>query len=282
MGQISSIEWTDATWNPVTGCSKVSPGCAHCYAETLSLRRGWSAQPWNPANAVDNVILHEDRLDAPLRWRASKRIFVNSMSDLFHEQVSDDFLARVFTTMLTASHHVYQVLTKRPERMRDFINNSALRDRLPQSPWIWLGTSVENQRWARDRIPLLLATSSSVRFLSCEPLLGPVDLQTWLPLPDKFGHCQLCGGVARTGVRHECPSRVARLHWVISGGESGLGYRPIDPVWVRSLRDQCQAAGVAFFHKQWGGRTPKAGGRDLDGRTWDEFPTAQIVTTRAS
>jgi len=250
MGQISKIEWTDATWNPVTGCSKVSPGCAHCYAETLSLRRGWSTQSWLPANAVANVILHEDRLVLPLRWKDHKRVFVNSMSDLFHELVPDEFIGRVFAIMAQAERHIFQVLTKRPERMQTWVT-AHYPDPLPN---VWLGTSVENQRWATTRIPLLLSTPAVVRFLSCEPLLGPLDLNPWLldnpRSPDN------------------------RLHWVITGGESGVGFRPCDQDWVRVLRDQCVLAGVAFFHKQWGGRTPKSNGRLLDERTWSDFPNA--------
>jgi protein gp37 len=247
MGEKSTIEWTDATWNPVTGCSKVSPGCAHCYAETLSLRRGWSTQPWLPAHAAANVILHEDRLVLPLKWRTPKRIFVNSMADLFHDLVPDAFIARVFATMAQAERHIFQVLTKRPARMQAWVQ-AHYPTPLPN---VWLGTSVENQRWATERIPLLLATPAWVRFLSCEPLLGPVDLAPWLGtdvLPN------------------------ARLHWVITGGESGRGFRPCNPAGVRALRDQCRAGGVAFFHKQWGGPTPKSRGRDVDGRTWDELP----------
>jgi len=248
VGEHSAIEWTDATWNPVTGCSKVSPGCAHCYAETLSLRWKRSLVPWTPANATQNVILHEDRLNLPLRWRTSRRIFVNSMSDLFHELVPDEFIGRVFTTMSQAPRHIFQVLTKRPDRMQSWIT-----EHYPDSlPNVWIGTSVENQRWATDRIPSLLATPAVIRFLSCEPLLGQVDLNPWL-------------------LDNTRPPE-NQLHWVITGGESGAGFRPCDQEWVRMLRDQCVLSGVAFFHKQWGGRTPKANGRLLDERTWSEFP----------
>lgn len=287
MSDKSAIEWTDATWNPVTGCSKVSPGCAHCYAETLALTRlrgrdGYPGLPWTPENAAANVVLRPERLDQPLRWRRPRRIFVNSLSDLFHEQVPDAFIDRVFAVMAMCDgirsngrRHTFQVLTKRPERMRAYLTD-------PETPWrihssvvklnvgyyppirepnaqgyrgldtgqweiplpnVWLGVSVENQRWADERIPHLLATPAAVRFLSCEPLLGPLDL---------------------AGVRH--------LGWVIVGGESGPGHRPVDPAWVRSIRDQCGAAGVPFLFKQWGGRTPKSGGREIDGRTWDEYP----------
>lgn len=260
MSEHSAIEWTDATWNPVTGCSKVSPGCAHCYAENLSLRWGRSLAPWTPANAARNVVLHPDRLRLPLGWRKPRRIFVNSMSDLFHEQVPDSFIFEVFLIMAQSQQHIFQVLTKRPERMRDLLtkwtDDTAVRCQFAASGWplpnVWLGTSVENQRWATERIPALIAAPATIRFLSCEPLLGLLDLAAWLP----------------------------RLHWVISGGESGPSHRPIDSDWVRTIRDQCVAAGVAFFHKQWGGRTPKSGGRLLDGRTWDEFPLDLTATNQ--
>lgn len=248
MGDRSAIEWTDATWNPVTGCSKVSPGCAHCYAETLSLRWKRSLVPWTPANAPQNVILHEDRLTLPLRWRAPRMVFVNSMSDLFHDLVPDVFIERVFVTMAAAARHTFQVLTKRPERMQTWVS-AHYPDPLPN---VWLGTSVENQRWATVRIPALLATPATIRFLSCEPLLGELDLNPWL--------------VDNPGPLEQ------RLHWIITGGESGSGFRPCEQEWVRTIRDQCALAGVAFFHKQWGGRTPKSNGRLLDNRTWSDFP----------
>lgn len=237
----SGIEWTDATWNPVTGCSKVSPGCAHCYAETLSLRFGWSTKPWLPGNAEENVVLHPQRLDQPLRWREPRMVFVNSMSDLFHELVPVSFVAQVWKCMEIASQHTFQILTKRPYRMRDIVAN------LPLLPNVWLGTSIENDRWT-SRADDLRATPATVRFISAEPLLGPL------------------------------PSlRLDNIDWLIVGGESGPRHRPIDKAWVRELRDRAEAAGVAFFFKQWGGRTPKAGGRELDGRTWEEMPLRRFV-----
>jgi protein gp37 len=280
MGERSAIEWTDATWNPVTGCSKVSPGCAHCYAETLSLRRGWSNLAWTPNNAAENVILHADRLELPLKWRKPSRIFVNSMSDLFHEQVPAEFIDRVFAVMALAPRHVFQVLTKRPERLAQYLQparyeaiqdairllcetRAALKATTLQHPVrfpllnVWLGVSTENQRWADQRIPLLLRTPAAVRFISAEPLLGPVDLSPYL------------GGL-------ENGRRRLGLDWVITGGESGSMARPCDPKWVAVIRDQCSSAGVAFFHKQWGGRTPKAGGRQVDGRIWDELPMTAV------
>lgn len=222
----------------MTGCSKVSPGCAHCYAETLSLRYGWSRLPWLPANARENVVFHPERLEQPLRWSRPRMVFVNSMSDLFHELVSFEYVDRVWDVMARAQQHVFQVLTKRPARMAEYINQ---RQRHPL-PNVWLGTSIENDRWA-SRADDLRAASAVVRFLSCEPLLGP------LPSLDLAG-----------------------VHWIIVGGESGIGHRPLDPAWVRDLRDRATGQGVAFFFKQWGGRTPKAGGRELEGRTWDELP----------
>jgi protein gp37 len=232
----SAIEWTNSTWNPVTGCSKVSPGCANCYAETLSLRFGWSKAPWTPANAEQNVVLHPKRLDQPLAWREPRMVFVNSMSDLFHELVPDEYIRRVWMRMEVASQHTFQVLTKRPERLAD------LSSSLPLLPNVWLGTSIENDRWA-IRADALRRADAAVRFISAEPLLGP------LPSLDLTG-----------------------IDWLIVGGESGATNRPMDTTWARDLRDRSIGAGVAFFFKQWGGRTPKAGGRELDGQTWDEYP----------
>jgi protein gp37 len=240
MGDRSAIEWTDATWNPVTGCSHVSEGCRHCYAEALSLRRGWSAKPWTARNAAENVVLHPDRLPQPLRWRQPRRVFVNSMSDLFHERIPAPFLDQVFAVMAQAARHTFQVLTKRPERMSEYLTN---RDYGQQPlPNVWLGVSVEDQAAVAERIPLLLQTPAAVRFISAEPLLGPLTL-------DLNG-----------------------IDWVIVGGESGIGFRRMRPEWATDIRDQCTAADVAFLFKQWGGVTPKAGGRLLNGRTWDEYP----------
>ena len=238
MSDKSAIEWTDATWNPVTGCSKVSPGCANCYAETLSLRFGWSKKPWTPVNAVENVVLHPERLDQPFRWREPRMVFVNSMSDLFHELVPDWFVEQVWDRMATARRHTFQVLTKRPERMRDFAQR-ANRNPLPN---VWLGTSIENDRWV-GRADALRDAPAAVRFISAEPLLGP------LPSLELTG-----------------------IDWLIAGGESGIDHRPVDADWLRQLRDASVAVGTAFFFKQWGGRTPKSGGRELDGRTWNEMP----------
>ena len=234
MATRSAIEWTNSTWNPVTGCTKISPGCAHCYAERFARRLQAMGQP-NYARGFQ-VTLHEHALELPLRWRRPQMIFVNSMSDLFHESVPVWFIERVFDVMQRASWHMFQVLTKRAERMAELA---------PQLHWarnIWAGVSVENDRYL-GRIELLRSVPASVRFVSFEPLLGPIE------------RVELAG-----------------IHWVIVGGESGPGARPMREEWVLSLRDQCQAAGVPFFFKQWGGPNKRRTGRLLEGRTWDEMP----------
>ena len=242
MSDNSAIEWTDATWNPVTGCTKISPGCAYCYAEGITLRfkRGG---PFLPGKTTIN--LHYDRLNAPSKWKASRRVFVNSMSDLFHEEVPFEFVREVFLSMLDYDQHIYQVLTKRPERMLKYLEWGEGPD------WpdhVWAGVSVENQYWADQRIPLLAQVPAKVRFLSVEPLLKEVELHKYLQ----------------------------HLQWVIVGGESGHKARPMKPEWASSIRDECLAAEVPFFFKQWGGRYSKAGGRELEGRTWDEMPDAHL------
>ncbi len=230
----SKIEWTDATWNPVTGCNKVSPGCKFCYAERLSKRlKATGMAKYRNGFAVT---LHSDTLEIPLRWRKPRSIFVNSMSDLFHDEVPDDFIAAVFDVMARAHWHRYQVLTKRPERV------VRLNSRLPWPAQVWQGVSVENADYAH-RIDALRETGAAVKFLSLEPLLGP------LPNLDLSG-----------------------IDWVIVGGESGPGARPMQPEWARDIRDQCVDAGVPFYFKQWGGVFKKRNGRELDGRTWDEMP----------
>jgi protein gp37 len=235
MSATSTIEWTDATWNPVTGCTEISPGCDHCYARTFSER--FRGVPGHPYEQGFDLKLWPGRLELPLGWRRPKRVFVNSMSDLFHEEVPAEFIHRVFRVMEQADWHIFQVLTKRPRRMAEMA---------PDLPWpahIWAGTSVELDRYTWRANHCLRRVPSAVRFISAEPLLGPL------------------------------PSlQLDHLHWVITGGESGPRHRPCHPDWVRDLRDRCQAADVAFFLKQWGGRTPKAGGRELDGRAWDEMP----------
>jgi protein gp37 len=284
----TAIAWTDATWNPVTGCSHVSEGCRNCYAEALSLRFGRSKLPWTAPNAAENVKLHPERLKQPLRWKKPRRIFVNSMSDLFHEQVPDDFLVSVFMVMRGAwgpdgdllpveqrPRHIYQILTKRPERMRDF-----MRARYPEGyglPNVWLGVSVEDQRSADERIPLLLQTPAAVRFLSCEPLLGPVDLTALTVLEPEPPNGPGAWLNALTGhVAGPDDMLGAQIAWVIVGGESGPHFRPMDLAWAASLRDQCQAAGVPFFFKQASGRLPGKGA-DALGQEHHEFPQALAV-----
>ena len=238
MAHKSTIEWTNSTWNPVTGCTKVSTGCDHCYAERLSERfRGVEGHPFESGF---DLTLRPKRLDQPAHWRRPQLIFVNSMSDLFHKDIPVEYIRRVFDTMERADWHIYQVLTKRSSLMRRFVRDRYRGGEAP--PHIWLGVSVEDAA-ALTRLRHLQQTSASVRFVSFEPLIGPlgeVDLQY--------------------------------IHWVIAGGESGPEARPMQPEWARALRDQCQAQGVAFFFKQWGGRTPKAGGNTLDGRQWLEYP----------
>lgn len=240
MSDQSKIEWTDATWNPVRGCTRISPGCAHCYAETFAER--FRGVPGHPFEQGFDLRLVPEKLGEPLRWSGSKRIFVNSMSDLFHPKVPDDYIAHVARVMHLADWHTYQVLTKRPERMVPLLNGAL--GTVAAKSHIWWGVSVENRRHGLPRIDLLRAASVAVRFLSVEPLLedlGMVDL----------------GGIS----------------WVIVGGESGAGARPMKLEWVRSIRDQCATAGVPFFFKQWGGVRKAETGRELDGSFWDELPT---------
>ena len=234
MAEHSAIEWTDATGNPVRGCTKVSPGCKNCYALRFSERfRGVAGHPFEQGF---DLRLVPEKLEEPLRWRSPKRVFVNSMSDLLHPQVPLDFILRVFDVMGRAPWHQFQVLTKRSERLRE------LSLQLPWHPNVWMGVSVENQDYAY-RSEHLASVGAAVRFLSVEPLLGPIPK---LPL--------------------------SNIHWVIVGGESGWHHRPMKAAWAQEIRDQCLRAGVAFFFKQWGGRFPKAGGRALDEREWSEFP----------
>lgn len=249
MGDRSAIEWTEATWNPVTGCSKVSPGCAHCYAETLSRRFGRTKKPWTPANATENVVTHPERLDQPYRWRRPRMIFVNSMSDLFHELVPLEFIQRVFDVMNSAERHTFQVLTKRPEQALEAANA------LTWTKNIWLGVSIENSRYTW-RADVLRDVPAAVRFISAEPLLGSLF---------ESGH-------------RRAPLSLDRIHWLIAGGESGPKYRPVHVEWVRELREACAKRDVAFFFKQWGGRTSKSGGRQLDGATYSELPPAAFAS----
>ena len=281
MADKTHIEWTDATWNPVTGCTRVSPGCENCYIDWSPPFRiegrhfTRNGERSHAIGATTGVRLHPDRLDQPLRWRRPRRIFVCSLADLFHDEVPDEHIARVWAAMALASQHTFQVLTKRPARMRALLSSHEFRRSVRQAmcamgasgidafgrdffplPNVWVGITAEDQQRADQRVPILLETPAAVRFLSCEPLLGPVDLTP------------------------------CHIDWVICGGESGPNARPMHLNWARSLRDQCQHAGIAFLFKQWGEWAPgdsgagnhvtrvgkRAAGRELDGRTWDQYP----------
>lgn len=359
MSDNSSIEWTDATWNPVTGCTKVSPGCDHCYAETFAER--WRGTPGHHFENGFDITLRPERLGQPIRWKRPRRIFVNSMSDLFHTDVPDEFIAEAFAVMAAAHWHTFQLLTKRHGRMRSLLGDPAFRELVQaesavlahegvdvqtNNPWetwplpnVWLGVSVEDQKRADLRIPALLDTPAAVRWISAEPLLGPIDLHGqldqhghrprltyWLDGRPGWGAEQTTG----TGLIMQSLTVGPRLDWVVVGGESGPGARPMHPDWARNLRDQCAASGVAFLFKQWGAwglgaRHPegeqgpgdafinpngetghvwfnedlgyptnyagpwgeasqivarvgkKAAGRELDGQTWDEFPSTSTA-----
>lgn len=248
MGTRTGIEWTDATWNPMTGCTKISAGCDHCYAHTVAhtkTREMYLRRPPvkdTPVNRADPFAprFWDDRLMQPFSWREPRRVFVNSMSDVFHAHFSLEQIQHVFAVMSACAQHQFQLLTKRPERAL------RLAEHLDFTENIWIGTSVENMDVAH-RVDTLRRIPAFVHFISAEPLLGPLD------------ELDLTG-----------------IEWVIGGGESGIGWRPCDPAWARGLRDRCLEYGVAFFWKQWGGRTPKSGGRLLDGREWSEYP-AELV-----
>jgi protein gp37 len=265
VGDKSKIEWTDASWNPVTGCSKVSPGCAHCYAETLSLRHKWSSKPWTPANAAENVVLHPERLDQPLRWRRPRMVFVNSMSDLFHEQVPDDFIRQVFDVMRWARQHTFQVLTKRPERIRPFLERYYM-DLDDPPPHIWMGVSIENRRFVH-RADVLREVPAAVRFISAEPLLGPLIATQNLGYPTDYGtgyEHDVAWEDGRASHEDSLPSlRLGGIDWLIVGGESGPGHRPINVEWVRDLQIAARGSDTAFFLKQMGGYRPGTELEDL-------------------
>ncbi|WP_027894480.1 DUF5131 family protein [Calidithermus chliarophilus] len=301
----TAIEWTDRTWNPVVGCTKVSQGCKFCYAKTLHDMRHRAKLAGKPlpeqyALPFERVQLKPERLELPLRWKRPARIFVNSVSDLFHEDVPFTYVAAVFGVMAATPRHTYQVLTKRPQRMLEFFRwvRKAVPGVYPTSlamglaepytngrtgpryvssavPWplpnVWLGVTVEDQRAADERVPLLLAAPAAVRFLSCEPLLGPLDIAKYLPDRPEGDRDRL-------------------VSWVIVGGETGTASQPVRPMhpdWARSLREQCREAGVPFFFKQWGDHITdglgnpvrvgaKRAGRQLDGREWGEFPLEAV------
>ena len=247
MADKSTIEWTEATWNPTTGCDRISVGCDNCYALRLAKRlKAMGVAKYqldgDPKTSGPGfgVQCHEDALDIPHRWKKSKLVFVNSMSDLFHPEVPFGFIERVFEVMADTPRHTFQVLTKRSKRLAE------VADKLPWPKNIWMGVTVENASYA-FRADHLRNTPAKVKFISAEPLLGPIEMDL-------------------TGI-----------HWVIAGGESGKGFRPVEEDWLLALRDDCQEANVNFFFKQWGGHTPKAGGRELDGRFWDEMPSLAAV-----
>lgn len=344
---MTRIEWTDEVWNPTTGCDRISPGCDNCYALTMAKRLKGMGQAKYQSDGDPRtsgpgfgLTVHADALTEPLRWKKPRRIFVNSMSDLFHARVPREFLVRVFAVMAATPQHTYQILTKRPDRAARILTDlcSCGRGHPPgehfrsemewaatshspayvpglehgiyhRSGWplpnVWIGTSVENQKYADLRIPALLKTPAAVRFLSCEPLLGPVDLkQAVRTLGSERGH-GLTASYVHAG---DCCQKFHGIDWVIVGGESGHQARPMAPQWATSLRDQCTAADVPFFFKQWGEYAPtgylviggtsrgtllvgepvddlghrvelarvgkRNAGRELDGRTWDEFPKA--------
>lgn len=239
MATNSAIEWTESTWNPLTGCTKMSPGCKNCYAERMALRLKFMGQP-NYANGF-KLSLHENSLELPLQWKKPQTIFVNSMSDLFHKDVPFAFIERVFDVMRRASWHQFQVLTKRSERL------VALSPKLEWAPNIWMGVSVELEKYS-FRIDHLRQTGAIVKFLSIEPLLGPIPILN-----------------------------LENINWVIVGGESGPRARPVDRDWVIDIRNQCRRADVPFFFKQWGGFNKKKNGRILEGRTWDEIPNSPVT-----
>lgn len=299
MSSQTKIEWADATWNPITGCSKVSEGCRNCYA--LKFAERWRGTPGHYFEHGFDITLRPDKLDQPLKWKRPRRIFVNSMSDLFHPGVPDQFIVDVISIMAEAQQHTFQLLTKRPDRMRELLSDpymannvwlgtsTGVDDRKPiwPLPNVWIGVSVENQQAADERIPLLLQTPAAIRFLSCEPLLGPVNLREYYGDDEPYGEF------------------INAIDWVIVGGESGPGARPMHPKWVRGIRDQCQAAAIPFFFKQWGEwqqvqRTladdhisrhkhkysfdsdtvvvkvgKRKAGRLLDGREWNEYPSME-------
>lgn len=321
MSDRSKIEWTDATWNPVTGCTKVSAGCANCYAERMVKRlpmvrgrHGFDGD--GDALPFSAVTCHHDRLNQPRHWRKPRRVVVCSMGDLFHKHVTDEFIGRVFGVMGIAERHTFQVLTKRPERALEWIRSRPRDPSKPSQsvvpcefgdlsyslPWplpnVWLGTSVENQTAADERIPLLIQTPAAVRFVSCEPLLGPVSLRWMNAFPENVPYTAM----NPSGVTDEYDG-LRRLDWIICGDESGPNARPMHPDWARSLRDQSKAAGVPFFFKQWGEWAPdcwcatdrphrttvrpepgkpgvmfrcgkQSAGRTLDGKIWEQYPEA--------
>ncbi|UXY33184.1 DUF5131 family protein [Streptomyces sp. HUAS TT20] len=294
MADTTSIEWTraedgtpGATWNPVTGCTKVSPGCDNCYAETFAER--WRGTEGHHFENGFDLTLRPDRLRLPLTWRKPRRIFLNSMSDLFHQDIPDAYIAQVFAVMALAPQHTFQILSKRHARMKALLSSPTFWHQVAdegrrhfigcQQDWlavgamlggdplpnVWLGVSVEDQKWADIRIPVLLETPAAVRFLSCEPLLGPVDLKrAVITMGSERGHGLTASYVHAGGC---CERGLHGIDWVIVGGESGRKARPMHPQWARDLRDQCEWAGVPYFLKQWGEFAPEDHGHDRGGIT---------------
>ena len=326
MGDRTHIEWADSTWNPVTGCTRISPGCDNCYIDRsppfrMAGRRfakpcGEEGCPGHAylgdgAGATTGVLLHSERLEQPLRWRRPRRVFVCSLADLFHGDVPDGYIAQVWAAMAMSPRHTFQVLTKRPARMRALLSSRQFREAVEGEvspapsgghpgwplPNVWIGVTAEDQERADQRIPILLDTPAAVRWLSVEPMIGPVDLRGFVdqwsdddcPTCD-WGHCPEVAVAVRRDLDHEDGSYVSMLSvcarhrgvdWVVCGGESGARARPMDPAWARSLRDQCMVTGIAFFFKQCGEWGPDgvrvgkgAAGRHLDQRTWDQYPGA--------
>ncbi len=292
---MSKIEWTDKTWNPVVGCTKVSPGCEHCYAERMAYRLACMDKKLYTTGVVRGIdgraewtgqigIAPEKIWTQPLHWRKPRRIFVCSMGDLFHENVPQEAIFRVFATAWENPRHTFQILTKRPKRMRVMVSLMAATRSYPGQwpiPNVWLGVTAENQEAADKRIPLLLNTPAAVRFVSCEPLLGPIDLNG-TPAGQALGPCDECGHTDENPSCESCDGTPS-LDWIIAGGETGPGARPMHPDWIRSIRDQCKDARVPFLFKQWGdkhtapvvsGYNPdaKKGGRLLDGVIHDAYP----------
>lgn len=285
MSANSRIEWTNATWNPVTGCTKVSPGCAHCYAEGMAKRlQTMGVEKYR--NGFQ-VTLHPEALEEPLRWRKPRMVFVCSMGDLFHEDVPDEFIGAVFDVMASADQHIFQVLTKRAERMADLLT----RPNWTPSPNVWVGVTAENEEYFDQRVPhLMRITQATVRFVSAEPLLGPIFLPLWVAPNTPTCACPRSlylndgwpsmDSSAKLGV-DRCPEcgnyymATSGIDWLIVGGESGPGARPMKPEWARSLRDRARRLGIPFFFKQWGGVNKHRAGRVLDGREWNEMPVIE-------
>ena len=300
MAEICKIEWCDSSWNPVTGCSKISEACRHCYALRDWPRLAKNEKSVYHGRKFTDVQCHPERLDQPIRWTKPRMIFVNSMSDLFHEAVPDEFIEKVYEVMMMAPHHIFQILTKRPERMKQLYQKWSIRSDLrglySTLTNVWIGTSVENQEAADLRIPILLETPAVVRWLSIEPLLGPINLTE---IGADSNELEISDNVltGRVGLRYGS-SQGPKIDWVVVGGETGPGSRPMNPEWVESIKNQCITHNIPFLFKQWGDwgqidadgadtkifnthimyRTgKKIAGRVLNGKTWDGYPPQAVV-----